>query len=168
MVATGTNHPLARHLVQTFAGKEIRLIIDCRKVGFNYRLMTIGIAYKKRTLPLVWSVHEGRKGHVSFTEQLKLFRYVATLLPRDSKVWGMGDAGFESVRLLRWLRCQGWSFVICQSGCTLVRWPGQDWVKLNQLPIREGKTHTIGWIMRVVVIRVVFVWAGIGWNDIYD
>ena len=139
-------HPLAQQLVQTFAGKEIRLIIDCTKVGFHYRLMTIGIAYKKRTLPLVWSVHKGRKGHVAVGEQLQLFRYVASLLTPESKVWVMGDAGFESVHLLRWLRGQGWSFVIRQSGRTLVRWPHQDWVKLNQLPIAEGQTHTIGWV----------------------
>lgn len=139
-------HPLAQHLVQTFATKEIRLVIDCTKVGFNYRLMTIGIAYKKRTLPLVWSVHKGRKGHVALTEQLKLFRYVATLLPQGSQVWVMGDAGFESVPLLRWLRGQGWSFVIRQNGRTMVRWVGQDWVKLNQLAIREGQTRSIGWV----------------------
>ena len=139
-------HPLAQQLVQAFAGKEIRLIIDCTKVGFNYRLMTIAIAYKKRALPLVWSVHKGRKGHVAVGEQLKLFRYVATLLPQDSQVWVMGDAGFESVHLLCWLRRQGWSFVIRQSGRTLVRWSNQDWVKLNQLPIAEGQTQTIGWV----------------------
>jgi hypothetical protein len=139
-------HPLAQHLVQTFAGKEVRLVIDCTKVGFNHRLMTIGIAYKKRTLPLVWSVHKGRKGHVAVTEQLKLFRYVATILPRGSQVWVMGDAGFESVPLLRWLRGQGWSFVIRQNGRTMVRWVGQEWVKLNQLAVREGQTRSIGWV----------------------
>lgn len=139
-------HPLAQQMTQAFVGKEIRLIIDCTKVGFNYRLLTIGIAYKKRTLPLAWSVHKGRKGHVAVDKQLKLFRYVTTLLPRGSRVWVMGDAGFESVHLLRWLRGQGWSFVIRQSGRTLVRWPGQDWVKLNQLPITAGQTRTIGWV----------------------
>lgn len=139
-------HPLAQHLIQAFVGKEIRLIIDCTKVGFNYRLMTIGLAYKKRTLPLVWSVHKGRKGHVAVGEQLKLFRYVASLLPRESTVWVLGDAGFESIHLLRWLRGQGWSFVIRQSGRTLVRWPGQAWLKLNQLPISAGQTRTIGWV----------------------
>ena len=138
--------PLAQQLAQSFASKEIRLIIDCTKVGFNHRLLTIAIAYKKRALPLVWSVHKGRKGHISVCEQLKLFRYVATLLPRDSQVWVMGDAGFESVHLLRWLRQQGWSFVIRQNGRTLVRWPGQAWVKLNQLSIGEGETRTMGWV----------------------
>jgi hypothetical protein len=105
-------HPLAQQLLAVFAGKEVRLIIDCTKVGFNHRLMTISIAYKKRTLPLVWSVHKGRKGHVGVAEQLKLFKYVRSLLPKGSQVWVMGDAGFESVPLLGWVRSQGWALVI--------------------------------------------------------
>lgn len=139
-------HPLAKQLVAAFAGREVRLIIDCTKVGFNHRLLMISIAYKKRTLPLVWSVHKGRKGHVGVGAQLQLFKYVYTLLPRGSKVWVMGDAGFESVHLLCWLRRQGWAFVIRQNGRTTVRWKDKDWVKLNQLAIQEGQTRTIGWV----------------------
>jgi len=139
-------HPLAQQLVHAYAGHEIRLVIDCTKVGFHHRLLMIGIAYKKRTLPLVWSVHKGGKGHINVTKQVELLRYIHTLLPRGSQVWVMGDAGFESVHLLRWLRAQGWSFVLRQNGRTMVRWPGQDWIKLNQLAIEEGQTRPIGWV----------------------
>ena len=113
-------HPLAVHLGQQFAGRQIRLVIDCTKIGFNYRLMTIGIAYKKRTLPLVWSVHRGRKGHTTVAEQLKLCRYVAQLLPKRAEVWLVGDTGFQSVHLLRWLRRrrQGWHFSSVSKGVT--------------------------------------------------
>ena len=158
-------HPLAQQLVQAFAGQEIRLIIDCTKVGFNHRLLTIAIAYKKRALPLAWSVHKGVKGHISAGEQLKLFRYVATLLPKDSQVWVMGAAGFESVHLLRWLRQQGWSFVIRQNGRTLVRWSGQGWVKLNQLPIVEGETRTIGWVRLTQKHAVGWFFLVIHWDE---
>ena len=58
----------------------------------------------------------------------------------------MGDAGFESVQLLRWLRRQGWSFVIRQNGRTLVRWSGQAWIKLSQLALQKGETRPIGWV----------------------
>ena len=61
--------PHARHLLQTCAGRELRLIIDCSKVGFHHRILTVSLAYKKRALPLVWRVHRGRKGHVSYTPQ---------------------------------------------------------------------------------------------------
>jgi hypothetical protein len=138
--------PVAEQLIARFRGLELCLVVDCTKVGFHYRLLTIGIAYKRRTLPLAWSVHRGRKGHVSVTEQLKLFKQVALLVPRASRVWVLGDAGFESVHLLRWLRRRGWSFVIRQNGRTQVRWAGQTWVKLSQLDIHEGQTHEIGWV----------------------
>lgn len=64
----GWYHPIAEHLVRSFAGKQVRLVIDCTKIGFAFRLMTIGLAYKKRTLPLVWSVHKGPKGHTSVAD----------------------------------------------------------------------------------------------------
>jgi hypothetical protein len=139
-------HPLAQQLVAAFAGHDLRLVLDCTKVGFDYRLLTIGLAYKKRTLPLTWSVHAGGKGHVGLAEQVRLLRYVHSLIPRGSRVWVLGDAGFESVPLLQWLRRQGWSFVIRQNGRTKVRWRGQDWVKLSAVPITEGQTKAIGWV----------------------
>ena len=96
--------PHARHLLQTCAGRELRLIIDCSKVGFHHRILTVSLAYKKRTLPLVWSVHRGRKGHVSYTQQLELLEYLSSLLPTDARVILLGDAGFESVNLITWLK----------------------------------------------------------------
>jgi len=57
--------PVAERLVQAFSDRPIRLIIDCTKLGFNYQLMTVAIAYRKRALPLAWSVHHGSKGAVA-------------------------------------------------------------------------------------------------------
>ncbi len=55
--------------------------------------------------------------------QLKLFRYVQRLLPSRANVVVLADAGFESVKLLSWLRRQGWTFIICQNGRTQARLP---------------------------------------------
>ena len=89
--------PIAQEIVDAFAGQRVRLVIDSTKIGFDYRLLTIGVAYKKRTLPLVWSVRRGRKGHTSVEEQLQLLRQVAQLLPEHSEVWLIGDTEFQSV-----------------------------------------------------------------------
>jgi hypothetical protein len=138
--------PLACHLLQGFAGQELRLIIDCSKVGFAHRILTVSLAYKKRALPLVWSVHPGRRGHVDYSKQLALLEYLSGLLPAAAQVTLLGDAGFESVHLLHWLRGQGWHFVLRHPGKNQVRWQGQDWIKLSQIPIQEGQTRTIGWV----------------------
>jgi hypothetical protein len=156
--------PLARQLLARFKGQEIRLVIDCTKVGFHYRLLSIGIAYKRRTLPLAWSVHRGSKGHVSVQEQLKLFNYVRTLLPKGARVWVMADAGFESVHLLRWLRHQGWSFVIRQNGRTQVRWSGQGWTKLNQLQLQAGQTRMIVWVRLTAKYDVGWFYLVLHWE----
>jgi hypothetical protein len=76
--------PVARQLLAVFRGQPLRLIIDCTKLGFNYQVMTVGIAYRKRAIPLAWSVHRGSKGAVTVDKQIALLRYVARLLPRES------------------------------------------------------------------------------------
>ena len=53
--------PVAESLVSVFREQRIRLIIDTTKLGFYYRMMTVSIAYRKRALLLVWSVHPGRR-----------------------------------------------------------------------------------------------------------
>jgi hypothetical protein len=143
--------PFAREVVQSIGGgtqrSPVRLIVDCTKVGFHFRLMMIGVAYRKRTIPLVWSVHRGSKGHTTLAEQLALFRYVRQLLPCQSVVWVMGDTGFQSAPLLQWLRDQGWHFVVRQQGRLLVRQSGNPaWRKINAFGLQPGQTHVVGWV----------------------
>jgi len=157
-------HPLALHLVKQFAGQQIRLVIDCTKVGRNYRLMTISLAYKKRTLPLVWSVHRGCKGHTNVAEQLALFKYVRQLLPKRAEIWVVGDTEFQSVHLLRWLSRQGWHFVIRQQGCNKVCWAGQSWIKISQLSLQPGQTRYIGWVRLTEKHNVGWFWLILHWQ----
>ena len=138
--------PVAEQLIAAFSGQPIRLIIDCTKLGFNYQLMTVAIAYRKRALPLAWSVHHGSKGAIAVKKQIALFRYVSRLIPTKSEVWVIGDCGFQHVPLLSWLRRQGWHFVIRQSGHLKVWLPGRGWVKLANLPLKEGETRYLGWV----------------------
>jgi hypothetical protein len=137
--------PIAQQLIRSFGGRRLQLVIDCTKVGFNYRLMTVGLAYKKRVLPLVWRLHRGQKGHTTAASQVALFRVVQPWLPQRAQVWVVGDSGFQSVPLLRWLHRQGWLFVIRQQGRIKVRPSGQTWLKLNELALQPGQTRYLGW-----------------------
>jgi hypothetical protein len=160
--------PVAQHLVTHFRGQPLHLIIDCTKVGFDYRMLSISLAYKKRALPLAWSIHRGRKGHVSHQQQLELLRYVASLLDNEAEVWLLGDAGFESVHLLHWLRKQRWHFVLRQPGKNQVRWPGQAWVKLVDLPLQPGETRVIGWVELTQQHAAGPFWLVLHWAKGYD
>lgn len=160
--------PLAVQLIQMLTGGSgappIRLVIDCTKVGFDFRLMTISLAYRRRTLPLVWSVHRGRKGHTTVGQQLALFRYVRQLIPMQCEVWVMGDTGFQTVPLLQWLYRQGWHFVIRQQGRITVRQQGKDWCKLNQFDLAPGETRTIGWVRLTRKHNVGWFWLILHWE----
>jgi hypothetical protein len=156
--------PVAIRVLQPFAGRRIRLVIDCTKLGFRYRLMVVGVAFRRRTFPLAWSVHRGQKGHTTVAEQIALFRQVKKLLPADCEVWVMGDTGFQGIDLLCWLRQQGWHFVIRQQGRIKVRWSGQPWVKLNAIPLSRGQTRVIGWVRLTQKYDVGWFWLLLHWE----
>jgi hypothetical protein len=156
--------PVVARMLAPFAGQPLRLVIDCTTLGLRYRLMVVGLAYRRRTLPLAWSIHRGIKGHTTTQEQIALFARVEKLLPRQSEVWVMGDTGFQSVNLLCWLRRRGWHFVIRQRGFVNVRWAGQEWVKLNTLQLAPGQTRVIGWVRMTQVYDVGWFWLLLHWQ----
>lgn len=119
-------HPLAQQLVRQFTGQPLRLVVDCTKVGLDFRLLSISLCYRRRTLPLAWSVHRGSRGHVTVEQQLALFRYVGQLIPPHSEVWVLGDTGFQTVPLIQWLCQRGWHFVLRQQGRITVQQSGQS------------------------------------------
>lgn len=138
--------PLAAKLIAAFAGTGLRLVIDVTKVGFGHRAMVVGLAYRRRTLPLAWSVHKGTSGNVSVNRVITLLEDVYCLVPYDCTVQIVADCGFRSADLLRWLRQREWGFVIRHPGDTKVRLPGGQWRFLRDFPIQPGQTHVIGWV----------------------
>ena len=138
--------PVVEEIIRHLSGDRIILVVDTTKVGFYHRVMTIGVAFKKRTLPLVWTVRRGRKGHTQVDEQLGLFRKAANILPENIEIWVVGDTEFQSVRLLRWFRRRHWHFVIRQQGKNKVCWHQQPWIKINALNLEQGQTRVIGWV----------------------
>jgi hypothetical protein len=136
--------PMAKSLVSTFRGQPIRLVIDTTKLGFSARLLTVAIAYRKRALPLSWSVHRGKKGWVAVRKHIALLHQVAELIPAESEVWLLGDCEFQHVPLLSWLEKQGWHYVLRQQGKVQVWQPGQAQVSLTGLGLKKGETRYLG------------------------
>lgn len=138
--------PVAAQLVAALGGQTIRLVIDVTKVGFNHRTLVVGLAYRKRTLPLAWSVHKGKRGNVAVSQQVALLRRVYRLIPHDCPVHLVGDCGFCTSDLLHWLTDHQWHYVIRQPGKTHVRLASGEWRRLSHFPLPEGQTWVIGWV----------------------
>ena len=157
--------PVAERLVAPFAGQRLQLVVDTTKVGFGHRLLVIGIAYRKRTLPLAWSVHQGERGHTSVNAQVALFKQVATLVPRDAEVWVLGDTEFQHVPLLHWFQRRGWHFVIRQRGAIKVYQQGHGWRKINAFALAEGETRYVGWVRLTVKHNAGWFWLILHWEE---
>ena len=160
--------PIAQEIVRHLPMGPITLVVDTTKVGFFHRVLTIGVAFKKRTLPLVWSVRRGRKGHTKVDEQLALFKKVAKMLPQNADIWVVGDTEFQSVRLLRWFSRRHWHFVIRQQGKNKVRWKGQPWIKINALNLSKGQTRVIGWVRLTRKHDNGWYWLVLHWDTAED
>jgi len=156
--------PVVVQILSAFASRSIRLVIDCTKIGFGFRLMTVSLVYRKRTLPLVWSVHHGSRGHTTSQEQIELLNYIRSLVPSGSLVWVLGDAGFQSVLLIRWLNRQRWHYVIRQPGNNTVSWAKQGWIKLNEIELSEGETRVIGWVRLTKKHNAGWFWLILHWK----
>ncbi len=140
-------HPVASFLLERFRGEALCLIIDASPVGFSFQLLTISVAYRRRCLPICWRVYPGKRGRLPARAAMVLCRYVKGLMPEDTKVTLVADNGFESCDLLRFLTRLGWSYVIRQRGCVLIRYPNTlDWIPINTLAIGPGQSKYIGMV----------------------
>jgi hypothetical protein len=138
--------PLARQLLSRFHGQRLTLLMDCTALGFDYQLMVIAIAYRRRALPLIWSVHRSKRGMVPSEDQIALLRKLAPLIPPRTEVWLVGDAGFGRAALMRWLSRRHWHFCLRVNSAYQYRASGGEWAAVATLPVEEGQTLYLGWI----------------------
>jgi hypothetical protein len=138
--------PIARQLLSNLCSQRLTLLIDCTALGFDYQLMVIAIAYRRRALPLIWSVHRSKRGMVPSETQIALLRKLVPLIPPHTEVWLVGDAGFGRVALMRWLSRRHWHFCLRVNSAYQYRKSGGDWAAVVTIPIQEGQTLHLGWI----------------------
>lgn len=157
--------PLAAQLLAWLASHPLWLVIDSTKVGNDHRVLMVGVAYRRRTLPLVWSVHRGRRGQTGHQAQIALLQRLAPLIPPGAEVWLLGDTEFESIHLLRWLRRRHWHFVIRQRGSIKVSPDGHSWTNINTFPLSEGETRVVGWVRLTEKFNVGWFWLVLHWAE---
>lgn len=139
--------PLARRLLECQARKlgEIRLIVDGSKVGFKHRLLMVGLAYRKRAIPIAWSWVRSEKGHCSSYKQRALLGYVRRLMPDGAtaaRVSVVGDSEFGAVAVMKQLEEWGWYYVLRQKSSHLAcceQQPRREWRPLGELIERAGE-----------------------------
>lgn len=132
--------PIARTIIRQVAHGQVRLIVDGSKVGFGHQFLLVSIAYRKRTIPLVWTWVKSSRGHSSSWKQKALLSYVYSLIPPKTKVIVVGDSEFGAVEVQKLLKLWHWKYVLRQKGCYLLKAKGQSCFKrLDSLVTKPGQ-----------------------------
>jgi hypothetical protein len=124
---------------------EIHLVLDTTKVSAHHRLLIVGVAYRRRVLPLAWTWVRTSRGHSSSSKQVALLSYVWGLIPDEVKVSLVGDCEFGHIAVLDTVQRWQWDYALRQSGQVLVQLPNtDDWVRLDSLVSKRGDCRFIG------------------------
>jgi hypothetical protein len=119
---------------------EIRLIVDGTKIGFAHQLLMVSLAYRRRAVPIAWTWVKYVRGHSSAEQQIRLLKYVGSLLPKGAPVFVVGDSEFGSISVLRQLEQWHWFYVLRQKGNTGL-WLNEqtDWQPMEDFVQRAGQ-----------------------------
>jgi hypothetical protein len=157
--------PVARQLLAAAASAgQVHLVIDSTKVSAGHRLVMVGIAYRRRTLPLAWTWVRSSRGHSTTNKQVALMRYVYTLIPKGVAVSVVGDSEFGGTVLMRQLDEWGWDYALRQRGrLRFMPYRSTHSYRFDQVAIKPGEMIWMGrvdlTVTQAYVTNVVIYWA---------
>ena len=130
---------LVRHLFAHWRGREVSLVMDRTDLERRWSILTLGVAYKKRLIPLSWQVLPF--GGTSAEQQIKLLKRVEPHLPPLSqvRVHFYGDSEFRAVPLQQACQKFGWHWQVgLKSDLYFADQSGQ-WQPLAALALQPGQ-----------------------------
>jgi len=138
--------PVAENLLRSQARHgQVRLIVDGSKVSFHHQLLMVSLAYRRRSIPIVWTWVKHERGHSSAITQLALLRYVYKLMPQNVSVLLVGDCEFGAVEILEQLDEWQWRYVLRQKGDTCIDLTlHNQWQRFDQVIDKPGQSLWLG------------------------
>jgi len=144
-----------RYVAETVG--EIRLVVDGTKIGFGHQLLMIGVAYRRRVIPIVWTWVPFVKGHSATDTQLALVTYVHQLIPRGVPVVLVGDSEFGIIPVMKQLDAWCWMYVLRQKSNHQVKQTVRGrWQNFGDLIQQAGQSRWLGrrWLTQKFAYRV--------------
>lgn len=123
--------PFAQQIL-SHLGQEITLVMDASQTGRGCMTLMVAVLYKKRAIPVVWLVYQGKKGHTTADRHLAVLHLLFPLIPEGVRVTLLGDGEYDTVDMLDWVSEEtNWTFVVRTAPQILITHGGM------QYPIRE-------------------------------
>jgi hypothetical protein len=111
--------PCFDQILGQIIGTQTKLVfaIDGTELADGCMALMISIVYQKRSIPVCWVVHKGKKGHLPeslHVELLKILQHLTCTHPlmKDKTVILLGDGEFDGGELTQLCKEWGWLFVV--------------------------------------------------------
>lgn len=117
-------HPFARQRLLWARQPELLLILDPTTQDDRVYLVTVGVWYRGRALPLAWLAWEANmplKGERFWARIAQLLAIIAELLPRRLKITWLADRAFGTPEFTDMVVAYGWFYVVRVQGQTKCR-----------------------------------------------
>lgn len=122
--------PFVQDLLLNLTDYKLVFAIDGSGVGRGCVTLMVSLIYKKRAIPIIWVVREGKKGHFPADMHVELLQNLQDILPEEASVIILGDGEFDSVELQRFVNDAGWSYVVRTAKNTQICIDG-EWLPLD-------------------------------------
>lgn len=156
--------PFIQVVIASLGLNEFRLSIDSSQVGRNCLMLTIGLVYKQRVIPLVWMIYKGKKGHSSADKQIEVLTQVRDLLPAGAKVIITGDAEFDGTEVVSWFKAQPyWDYACRTAKNIMIRTHHQvEAQALEELAPSSGQNHFLSQVyftqQEIGPVNIAILW----------
>lgn len=133
-----------RWVLRAWVSDRLDMLVDETKLGDWLSVMVIGLAYRRRCIPLVWCCYQGQNRPCGQVEMVRtLMSWIAEVLPSGRVPLLQADRGIgTSPSLIRAVEGLGWHFLFRVQSTTRFRFPNGCQVALANLAKRGGPAWT--------------------------
>lgn len=129
---------LARHLLAHWSQGEVNLVMDRTDLEDRWSILTLGLAYQKRVLPLGWDLFDF--GASDTERQIGLLQRVQPDLPATAvRIHLYADCEFRSVGLQKTCQRYGWHWQVGLKGDVAFHAGDRHWQRLSTVALRPGE-----------------------------
>lgn len=130
--------PFVTELLSALAElRTLVLVMDGSEIGHNCLALMLSVVYKGRTLPIVWLVVEGKKGHFPAEKHVALLQEAYKIIPKNADVVFLGDGEFDSVELQNSLNNSRWDYACRTAENIIIEEYGEEF-SFKELFIQPG------------------------------
>lgn len=153
----------AKWVIASLVEGEITLLVDETKLGEWLGVMVVGLAYRKRCIPLAWYCYRPGQWPMKQVDLIKmLLTWIASAIPAGRVALVLADRGIgTSPRLVRVIESLGWRYLFRVQGQTRFRFnTGPDFALVSR--VRPGHSWSgTGYVFKKagwLPARVHVVW----------